>query len=167
MSQSNNILAPDQTTYNKPAGKPPFSNLSNVAPGGAGGPNMSGPGASRCLFYFVYLDEFNHPIPGTMFGKNNNQVIGCVEKIARLTGKVMVPPAGYVQCFPKTGLRYWYQVKSTPTGGGNSRTEILPNSMIAVKGVPKEMGTNSAGINGPGRSCQYIEYKVFKKQDNQ
>ena len=157
MSQPN-ILAPNQIAFTKSPGAPPFSNLSNVAPGG------NHP-SSHCLFYFVYLDEFNHPIPGTMFSKNNNKVQGCNQKIARLTGSVMTPTSGQIQCFSKNGLRYWYQVKSVPTGSGSAKNVIVPNSMIAVKGVPKENGTNSAGITGPGRSCRYVEYKIFKTTD--
>jgi hypothetical protein len=65
----------------------------------------------------------------------------------------MTAPQGEVQCFPENGLRYWYQVKSIPTGGGNQRREIVPNSMIEVKGVP---------ANQAGRSCNYVEYKIFK-----
>ncbi len=148
-------MNPDTTTYTNPSNMSPFPNLSNVSPTGSGLPNMVGPGATRCIFYFVYLDEKNHPIPGTMFARNNNRIVGgCSQKIARLTGQEMIPPAGFIQCFPENGLRYWYQVKSTPTGAGNQRREILPNSMIAVRGVPK----------GPaGRSCQYVEYKIFKE----
>lgn len=117
------------------------------------------------LYYFVHLDAQDHPIPSTMFAQRQAKSNPCTTNIAPLTGQVMIPVAGQIQCFPKNGLRYWYQVKSVPIGAGNSRSDIVPNSMIAVKGTPKEAGTNSGGINGPGRSCQYIEYKIFKTQD--
>lgn len=156
---------PDTTTYTNPSHMSPFPNLSNVAPAGPQGASMVKPDTVRCKFYFVYLDERNHPIPGTMFAKNNNKIVGgCAEKIARLTGQTMVAPAGYVQCFPSNGLRYWYQVKSIPTGGGNVRTEIVPNSMIAVRGVPGKQLNEAGGMMSAGRSCSYIEYKIFKPQ---
>ena len=118
------------------------------------------------LYYFVHLDAKDHPIPGTMFSSKQAKSNPCTTNIARLTGQVMIPPAGQVQCVPTNGIRYWYQVKSVPTGAGNSRTDIVPNSMIAVKGVPKEItGTGNAGVNGPGAPCNYVEYKIFKTQD--
>lgn len=148
-------MNPDTTTYVNPSHMSPFPNLSNVAPNGAGLPSMVNMNAQRCIFYFVHLDEHNHPIPGTMFAKNNNKIVGgCSQKQARLTGETMEAPVGYIQCFPNNGLRYWYQVKSIPVGRGRSRSEILPNSMIAVRGVPK---------GSAGRSCQYVEYKIFKQ----
>ena len=111
-----------------------------------------------CLFYFVHLDANQRPIPDTMYGKPNNDKIDkdykCQE--AEVTGLPMTAPSGYVQC--ASGLRYWYQVKSIPTGGGNSRNEIVPNSMIAVHGVPKPSSKQGTG----GRPCQYMEFKVFE-----
>ncbi len=107
----------------------------------------------QCTYYFVHLDSEERPIPGTMFGKPNSKKIdkGYKCREALLTGLPMTAPAGYVQC--DKPLRYWYQVKSTPTGGGDSASKVVANSLIAVRGVPK----------GPaGRSCQYVEYKVFK-----
>jgi len=109
---------------------------------------MSTTTSRTCLYYFVHLDEAQHPIPGTMYAKANNNKIdqGYKCREARLTGTVMEAPAGYVQCFPSNGLRYWYQL--------DSKGNILPNSLVAVKGVPKQTG---------GRPCQYIEYKIFKE----
>jgi hypothetical protein len=99
------------------------------------------------LYYFVHLDEKNYPIPGTMFAKSTAASNPCSTKIAPLTGATMTAPAGQIQCFPSNGFRYWYQLDSSGA--------ILPNSMIAVKGVPSRAGTG-------GRPCQFIEYKVFK-----
>lgn len=98
-----------------------------------------------CVYYFVHLDANGNPIPGTMYGKPNNNTIDggykCAE--ARVTGTVMQPGPGQVQCMGP--FRYWYQI--------NRQGNILPNSMIAVNGVPGGQA---------GRSCNYIEFKVFK-----
>jgi len=101
---------------------------------------------NSCLYYFVHLDANENPIPGTMYSKSNNNKIDTGYKCreGRVTGQVMTAPEGYVQCMGN--FRYWYQIN--PQTGN-----ILPNSMIAVQGVPGGQA---------GRSCQYIEYKVFK-----
>jgi len=98
-----------------------------------------------CMYYFVHLDQDERPIPGTMYGKPNNNKIDQSYKCreGRVTGLVMTPGPGQVQCM--SPFRYWYQL--------DSRGNILPNSMIAVNGVPSGQA---------GRSCNYIEYKVFK-----
>jgi hypothetical protein len=99
---------------------------------------------NTCLYYFVHLDADENPIPGTMYGKNNNKIdTGYKCRQARLTGEVMTVPEGSVQCIGP--LRYWYQL--------DQQGDIRPNSMIAVQGVPKGQA---------GRSCQYVEYKVIK-----
>jgi hypothetical protein len=100
---------------------------------------------NSCLYYFVHLDANENPIPGTMYSKSNNNKIDTGYKCrqARLTGQVMTASEGYVQCIGP--LRYWYQL--------DQQGNIRPNSMIAVQGVPKGQA---------GRSCQYVEYKVFK-----
>ena len=111
------------------------------------------------LYYFVHLDAENRPIVDTMFSKKQAASNPCTTKIAPVTGLPMTPPAGWVACTKNpTGLRYWYQVKSIPTGGGNSRSEIVPNSMIEVRGIPKPLAKQGTG----GRPCQYIEFKVFQ-----
>lgn len=98
------------------------------------------------IYYFVHLDSDEFPIPGTMYGKSTNKIDkGYKCREARLTGTVMTAPSGYVQCFPSNGFRYWYQLD------GNAN--IVPNSLIAVKGIPTSTG---------GRPCQFIEYKIFK-----
>lgn len=124
-------------------------------------PKANPQGNRSCLYYFVHLDAEGRPIPGTMYGKQDNNKIDAGYKCreARVTGLPMTAPVGYVACTKNpTGLRYWYQVVSIPTGGGNSRNEIVPNSMIAVRGVPQSKAKQGTG----GRPCQYMEFKVFE-----
>jgi hypothetical protein len=98
----------------------------------------------NCIFYFVKLDSELRPIPGTMYSKQNNKIDpGYKCREARLTGLPMETPEGFTQC--RNGLRYWYQL--------DSHGAILPNSLIAVKGIPTKTG---------GRPCQYIEFKIFQ-----
>lgn len=109
--------------------------------------NTSSSTTKQCLFYWVNLDQNLVPIPGTMRAKNNNQYDAqegpCNE--ARLTPYQIVAPIGKVQCFPKNGLRYFYQFN-------NITKQIVPNSLISRKGKPNQMcvGTNT-----------WLEYKLF------
>ena len=108
-----------------------------------------------CLFYFVRLAADLSPIPSTMFSKPNNALDAnatpCTD--ARLTSTQMKPPAGHVQCFFKSGFRYFYLVNSHTTG----QPMIVPDSMIQVSnnGKPQHMcvGTSS-----------YLEYINFVPQ---
>lgn len=88
------------------------------------------------LFYWVFLAADLSPILGTMHAKNNNSydVKGTPCTEARLTNYQMKPPAGHVQCFFKSGFRYFYLVNQ-------QTSQIVPNSMISVSGngKPKQM----------------------------
>lgn len=98
------------------------------------------------LFYWVSLSATFEPILGTMRGRNTNQYDAfngpCTE--ARLTNTQMKPPAGHVQCFFKSGFRYFYLVNQQ-TG------TIIPNSMIMISGngKPKQMCVGTS---------HYLEY---------
>lgn len=102
---------------------------------------------SGCQFYFVQLNAAKEPIPGTMRSKPTNKLdtsnTVCTE--GRLPNVQMVAPAGLKQCFPKSGLRYYYLVNT-------STKAIIPNSLISRKGRPDRM---CIGINS------YLEYKIF------
>ncbi len=123
-------------------------------------PTQTPQGPRQCLYYFVHLDSQNRPIPNTMYAKATNTIDkGYKCREARLTGVKMTVPAGNVACTKNpSGLRYWYQIKQIPTGAGNSRIEVVPNSMIAVKGIPSPLAKHGTG----GRPCQYIEFVVFE-----
>lgn len=102
------------------------------------------------LFYWVFLASDYSPILGTMHAKSNNrydvQGTPCTE--ARLTNTQMKPPAGHVQCFFKSGFRYFYLVNQQ-TG------TIIPNSMIMISGngKPKQMCV------GTSHYLEYINYQ--------
>jgi len=111
------------------------------------------------LYYFVHLDADNRPIPDTMFSKKQARSNPCSTKIAPVTGLPMTPPAGWQACTKNpSGLRYWYQITTFIPAGGTPQPVILPNSMIAVRGVPKPLARHGTG----GRPCQYMEFKVFE-----
>lgn len=84
-----------------------------------------------CQFWFVYLSTTHEPLMGTMFSKPtaNLGVMETACTIARLTSYQNKPPAGHVQCFFKSGFRYFYQV--------NNQGQIVGNSMIQVSGNKK------------------------------
>ena len=82
-----------------------------------------------------------------MFAKTN-AAFKCKERIAPITGLPMTAPAGYIQCFPANGFRYWYRL--------HRNGSIMPNSFIEVDGVPNKQAIGAS-------PCRYIEYKIFKK----
>ena len=97
------------------------------------------------LFYFVHLSSSGAPIPGTMFSKNNNKLDPGLTRAneTRLPLTQMQVPAGFLQSFPKNGLRYYYR---TYNDGGTLR--ILPNSMFSQLGRPSDM-------------CNILEFKIL------
>jgi len=92
--------------------------------------------AQKCLFYFVQLNTNHEPIVGTMFAKPNNKIdngdTACTE--ARVPPTQMVAPQGLKQCFPKSGLRYWYKV--------DQYGQVLPNSMFSSRTIPNKCSLN-------------------------
>lgn len=97
-----------------------------------------------CLNYFVNIRPDGTPIPGTMSARSTRQEkTPCTE--AWLPPYQMSPPANHKQCFPATGLRYWYQK--------NSQTNLInPNSLIAIQGKPTPL---CSGQN------TYLEYIIY------
>ena len=103
---------------------------------------------SPCLYYWVNLNPATgEPLMTTMRAQDNNRYdVGygpCTE--ARVPPYQMVAPQGLKQCFPKSGLRYFYKV--------NNRTgRILPNSMFSQQGKPANMCIGHYNI---------LEFKIF------
>lgn len=103
---------------------------------------------ANCLFYTVQLNPITHePIVTTMKAKPNNKLDNgytpCNE--GRLTPYQMTAPAGKKQCFPKSGLRYFYLFN-------NITKQIVPNSLVSHKGKKARLciGTNT-----------YLEYVIW------
>jgi hypothetical protein len=101
-----------------------------------------------CTYYFCNLNQNGEPILGTMKSKHSNQLepgqTTCTE--GRLPNTQFVVPAGHKQCFPKSGLRYFYQVNV-------NTKQIIPNSLMSRIGKPESMckGTSS-----------YLEYIIWQ-----
>ncbi len=106
--------------------------------------------ASPCLFYRVTLNPQTHePLIATMraeksqrFDKDFN---ACNEAI--LNPVQTHAPAGYVQCFPKSGLRYFYLVSQLTK-------QIVPNSMRSFTHKPKNMCIGTSN---------WVEYQIYGK----
>lgn len=105
---------------------------------------------SPCLTYRINLNPSTHePLIATMRGEKSQRFDkdfnGCNEAI--LSNTQTTTPAGYVQCFPKSGLRYFYLVN-------HLNNQIVPNSMRAFTHKPKNM---CVGISS------WLEYQIYGK----
>lgn len=100
-----------------------------------------------CRYYIVQLTPTGEPITETMDSKPGNRLdVGytpCNE--ARVPNYQMVAPVGTKQCFPKSGLRYFYKV--------DPRTQNIIPPMWSQKGKPNNMCSGSYNI---------LEFKIFK-----
>lgn len=100
-----------------------------------------------CEYWFVTLDPAtSEPLTETLRNKPSNKFdtdyTTCNE--GRVPNTQMKAPAGKHQCFPKSGLRYFYKV-SIQTGA------IIP-PMWSQQGKPNNMCSGTNNI---------LEYKIF------